>query len=330
MSDTEAEVERPAIRAALAAARPDGDPVAIEPVRQGNRKQTRLVRFASSEPVVLQTRRPANALRAEATLLAAIRDLTSVPVPRVLAAGAVGGVAFLATRFVGGADLHERFTELDPAPRRSIVRSFGRHLANLHEAFRFRRFGDLTCDGDGSDECEIEATRTRLRATGPADFREWLAAYGSAAVERLLPAFDDLRADLRELLADPAVDPTPTPRLFPWDFRPGNALVADDGLAAVLDWERPRAADAALAFAKTEHLVADWYVADPGPLREAFRAGYASVRPVPDVAPVHRVVAVADSAVDSRGSVTNPRFPELDRDGAVRFHRRALERALGP
>ena len=89
------------------------------------------------------------------------------------------------------------------------------------------------------------------------------------------------------------------------------------------------AAPPAIAVAKTEYLVADWYVDEPQPLRTAFREGYESVRPVPTVEVVHRVVAIADSAVDSHGEVTNPGYPEFGRPESVAFHRAAVERALG-
>ena len=160
------------------------------------------------------------------------------------------------------------------------------------------------------------------------DDHGWLAAYGRRAVERLPPDFDPLRARLSDCL-DTATDVEVTPRLFPWDLRPGNALAIDGAVSAVLDWERPMAAPPALALAKTEYLVADWYVDDPAPLHETFREGYESVRPLPTVGPVHRVVAIADSAVDSRGDVTNPQYPDCGRSEAVAFHREALERALG-
>lgn len=50
--------------------------------------------------------------------------------------------------------------------------------------------------------------------------------------------------------------------------------------------------------------------------------------PTVPVGPTHRVAAVASSAVDSAGAVTTPGHPPVDRDAAVAFHRRALERAL--
>lgn len=102
-----------------------------------------------------------------------------------------------------------------------------------------------------------------------------------------------MQPTLRDVVSGLRGDTAPTARLFPWDFRPGNALLADGDLAAILDWEAPLAAPAALSVAKREYLV-------------------------------------ADSAVDSTGAVTNPGYPELDRNDAVVFHRRALERAATP
>lgn len=155
----------------------------------------------------------------------------------------------------------------------------------------------------------------------------WLSTYGRAHVARLPAAFDDLRPRLRDALADGSAG---EPRLFPWDLRPGNALVADGEVTAVVDWEAPLATDPAIAVATTEYLTADWYLPDEptADLRGAFREGYRSVRPLPTVEPVHRVIAVASSAVDSAGVVTNPGFPPVDRGEAVAFHRRSLERAL--
>ena len=303
-----------AVRAALAAACPGHEPVAVEPFGRGNRKRTVLVRFADREPVVVQTSGRAGALRAEASVLRALTDRTDVPVPAVVGAGTADGTGYLVTEHVAGEDLHARFTALDADTQRGLARTFGRHLGAVHEGFAFERYGPLAAAGS-------------LRAE-EGDWRAWLRSYGLGALERLPAAFDGLRERARELLAEPAVEPEPPATLFPWDFRPGNALVADGELVAVLDWEAPLAAAPALSVAKAEYLVADWYVDDPDPLRTAFRAGYQEVRPYPEVSPVHRVAAVADSAVDTAGSVTRPGFPERDRAGAVAFHRRALERAL--
>jgi len=302
--------------AATALATATGEPPRdVEALGRGNRKLTRLVRFADRSPVVLQLCTERQWLETEAALLERIRTRTEVPVPRVLASGATDGVAFLVTAYVEGADLHERFAGLPRRRQRAISRTFGGHLGALHEAFTFEDYGRVAVE-DGA------------LAARSADWHEWFDAYGRRAVERLPAAFDAIRGDVHALLAGVPRDRAPTPRLFPWDFRPGNALVADERVAAILDWEAPLSAAPALSVAKAEYLVASWYVDDPEPLRSAFVAGYERRRPYPDVRPAHRAAAIADSAVDSTGTVTNPRYPELDRDAAVAFHRAALQDCL--
>lgn len=293
----------------------DEPAIEIDPLHRGNRKQTAIARFDEHGPVVVQVCDELTWLRTETTLLTAICERSDVPVPPVLSSGIHDGVAYTLTAYVVGDDLHERFTSLDPETRLTLVRTFGSYLAQLHEAFQFDGYGTLVRT-DGT----LAARRD--------DWGAWFRGYGHRVVERLPAGFEPLRTELRELLADWSPTASPSARLYPWDFRPGNALVADGTITAVLDWEAPLAAPPSLSVAKAEYLVADWYVSGPEPLREAFRSGYASVRPYPSVPATHRVAAIADSAVDSAGTVTNPRYPELDHDDAVRFHRRALENAL--
>lgn len=293
----------------------DEQPRTIEPIRRGNRKGTAVARFLEQPPVVVQVCDEPAWLRTEATLLAEILERTSVPVPSVLAFGCHEDVSYMLTEYVPGEDLHERFTELSPEARRTVVESLGSFLAQLHEAFRFDGYGALVQTGD---------TLTPERA----EWGGWFDEYADRAVARLPQSFDPVRPELRELLTGSSPTSSPPARLYPWDFRPGNALVADKSVSAVLDWEAPLAAPPSLSVAKAEYLVVDWYVPDPAPLRDAFRAGYARVRPYPSVSPADRAVAIADSAVDSLGEVTNPQYPELEADESVAFHRRALEACL--
>jgi len=287
---------------------PERQPTAVEPMTAGGRRPTAVVRFADSPPLVVQLASDAAAVRTEATLLAAVREHTSVPVATVVASGVHADTPYLVSDHRPGRNLHTVFTDCDPARQRAIAGSFGRYLGELHDAFAFDGCGELTAD-DG-------------RFTAPeSDCGRWLTGYGRTAIERLPSSFDHLRDRLLAVLED---TPSGPPRLFPWDLRPGNALATDGTISAVVDWERPMAAPAALAVAKTEYLVADWYVPDPGPLRTAFHEGYESVRRLPTVAPGHRVVAIADSAVDSDGVVTNPRYPELGHAESVAFHNSAL------
>lgn len=303
--------------AAVALAAVAEEPTDIEPIARGNRKQTAIARFPNRGPVVVQVATEPSWLTTEATLLRAIRERTFVPVPPVLAAGTHRGVGYTLTAYVAGRDLHASFSAAEGATQRELARWFGRALARLHDAFTFDGYGRIAVDGEGFTAAHQ-------------DWPAWFESYGVRAVDRLPPAFDDLTDDLRAVLVSPAERPAadPTPRLFPWDFRPGNTLVADGSVTAVLDWEAPLSAATALSVAKTEYLVADWYVDDPDPLGAAFREGYESVRPLPAIGRAHRVAAIAATAVDAAGQVTNPRYPPVDRAAAVTFHREALSSVL--
>jgi len=296
--------------------RPGLEPVAIERPRQGNHKTTAIARYEEGPSIVVQTADDADAIAVEAALLSAITERTTVPVPKLLDSGSVDGHSggYLLTEYVPGQDLHERFVDLPADRRRSVARRFGTILGRLHEAFPFDSAGPLRVGDDG----ELAAAGSSMDA--------WFRSTTERALSALPPAFDDLRPALADAMAPP---PRPNPpRLYPWDLRPGNAVVRDDRLVAVLDWGGPCAADPALSIAKTEHLLTRWYGTTPEPLEAAFREGYASVRPRPDISDAYRVAAVVSAAVDSNGTVTRPHYPERTGDDAVAIHREWLAERL--
>lgn len=303
-----------AAQSALESVTPE-QPTRCRRLGRGNRKLSTLVSYDQREPVVLQLCDEQSWLRTESALLEEIRNRTAVPVPPVLASGTDAGIAYMVTNHVEGRDLHERFGSFGTETKAELARSFGSHLASLHEAFRFEDYGALVVDGESFQAWHENWT-------------DWFTEYGRSAVDRLPAEFEGLRGELLALFDAYSPDEAPTARLYPWDFRPGNALVEDSHVTAVLDWEAPMAAGPALSVAKAEYLIADWYVDEPAPLRRAFVDGYEQVREYPDIEPVHRAAAIADSAVDSTGTVTNPKYPELDERGAIEFHRGALGRLL--
>lgn len=286
---------------------PGYDPSGIAFPPQGNHKETIVAHYPDRAAAVVQLTDDPAAAHVEASLLASISDRTDVPVPALLARGSIGGRGYLVTEYVAGRDLHQHYAALDGDTRERLARRFGEMLGRLHAAFQFEAAGPLALDETGT-----------LEATGPPAgvFARRHARDGFAA---LPDAFDDRRDAIADALADrPEADRAP--RLYPWDLRPGNALVDGDDIAAVVDWGDPLAADPALAVAKVEHLVSNWYVDDPIPLRTAFRDGYEAVRPLPDVSAADRITAVVQSAVDSTGAVTRPRYPELTGEDAVATH----------
>ena len=337
--------DAPWLEAAMSTVRPGRSVVSVESTEAGGRRSTLIVRFADADPVVVRGGRNEESGRSVATegmLLAAITDATAVPVPEPLSWGSAtngsvetrdesqrrGDGAWIVTRFVEGDDLHGRFSGLTPATRRGIAAAFGRYLGELHATFQFDGYGRLTAS-DGILRSEGGPDDGRRGSDADA-WCEWLVERGHESLDRLPAEFDDIAEAARTRLDAWSVETAPTPRLYPWDLRPGNALVADGRIAAIVDWESPLAAGAALSVAKAEYLLADWYVpAEVDALRRAFRDGYAAVRALPAVETVHRIVAVAETAVDSHGRVTNPRYPPVDRSEAVQFHRKHLRDAAG-
>ena len=316
---------------------PEQHVASVSPIRSGNRKTTTVVEFAADPAVVVQTASDIDALRSEAAVTMLLNDATSIPVPTVLAGGVAGGAAYMITERVGGDDLHERFASLPPERRHEIARAFGRYLGETHAVAAFGSFGDVEPTGEEwtADEWPTAGRVSTLAVREHTDPVTWLRRYGRIALDRLPPAFNAVAARIRQRLDEAAADAVANaadrasePVLFPWDLRPGNALVDEDGIAAVLDWESPMAAPAALAVAKVEYLVVDWYLDDPSAERAAFRAGYEAVRRYPEIDPVVRAIAIADTAVDSIGAVTNPMYPELGREAAIRFHHDALTRTI--
>ncbi|MFB6126078.1 MAG: phosphotransferase family protein [Halolamina sp.] len=295
------------------------EPRRVRPVDRGNHKRTATVAVDGEAHdgagLVVQVAPSGADLETESAVAEAVRERTAVPVPRVVATGAVGDRPYVVTERAAGEDLHERFVALPAVDRIAVVRAFGRHLAATHDAFAFDGCGDVVA-ADGE-----------LRVPSPTPWNRWLRERARGARDALPPAFDDLRDRITRAVeaADLAADPPAT--LFPWDLRPGNALVADGELTAVLDWGEPLSAPPALSVAKAEHVVADWYET-PEPLREHFRAGYRAVRALPAVEPIHRLVAVLAPVVDSEGVVTRPDYPEREGEAAVAFHRDHLRTQL--
>jgi Ser/Thr protein kinase RdoA (MazF antagonist) len=325
-----------AVRAVVRRAFPDAEVASVTPIPRGNRKQTVLVSFDDRPDVVVQcSSRPA-ALRTEVAVARAVRRRTGVPVPRVLAAGECDGLGYAVVELARGADLHERFVGLSDERRRTVAETFGGYLAELHEAFAFDAYGAVVASegeqsalaGDASADDAADGDGKSFRVVGTRDWSGWFRSHAREGIDALPAAFDGLVDDLRAAVEEAALPERPPSRLYPWDFRPGNALYADRRVTAVLDWGEPLAAAPGLAAAKAEYLVADWYVPENPPLRAAFREGYVSVRPYPDVPRVYRLAAVIRSAVDSAGVVTRPRYPEVDGDPALAFHREQLARWL--
>ena len=301
----------PESRRLIASVFPDRAVESVSDSTAGNSKRTVAVWFEEHDPVVLQYSTDTS-LRTEGELARAIRNRTTVPVPRVVEIGSHGPSSYIVSELAPGKNLHSRFAGLNREPQLRIARQFGHYLAEIHDAFSF--------EGVGQVNSSMGPDGLRFHAAASDDFEGWFHRYAREGIEALPEPFDPVRDRLEDAVLSRGYDCDWDPCLFPWDLRPGNALVMDGRLSAVLDWGDPLAAPPGLAVAKAQHLIADWYVEDTAPVRSAFRDGYESVRPYPTVPTVFSLVAVLRSAVDSHGVVTRPRYPEWTGEKAVRFH----------
>lgn len=328
----------------------DAEVRATEPAPTGNSKRTVFATLANSRRVVVQYA-PGDTLATETALWRAIDARTEIPVAGILVAGETTHpetserLSYVVCDRVRGLDLHTAFVELTPSDRHAVVRTLGRHLADLHAAFPFDGYGEVSRTDAGGGIRVLDPTL---------DWRSWFDDYleaGLAALTEADPRLAALAPEVRAAVDLDSLPARPPAHLFPWDFRPGNVVL--DGtagtVAAVLDWGAPLAADPALSLAKATYLTTEWYVpeddrrrpsartsgdaARPDPdtaarLREAFRDGYADRRPVPEVPRAYRLAAVVRSAVDSRETVTRPGYPEREGAAAVAFHRDRLRSLL--
>lgn len=304
------------VRRGLRAGGINASVASVERPAEGNRKETAIVSLSDGRTVVVQRSADPDALRTETRLTRAVDARTTVPVPTVVGHESIDGDGYRVVERVRGRNLHSRFKTADD--RRGLARTFGKALAELHDAFAFERFGRVVADGS-------------LSARGPAEWDAWIERYAERWIAALPEPLADLDAPLRRAVRTQEADrddAVPTPRVFPWDLRPGNTLVRDGEIVAVLDWEAPLAATPGLGLAKLDHLVADWYVDDGSDLRRAIREGYRTVRDLPRVTRRERIAAVAEAVVDSDGVVTRPGYPERTGADAIAFHRDRLAALL--
>jgi aminoglycoside phosphotransferase (APT) family kinase protein len=162
--------------------------------------------------VVVQRQR-VNAER-DMAIEAAVLDAASaagVPVPEVLGfLPDVDGAATLVTRHVPGETIARRILRNDryATARGRLVEQLGRSLARLH------RIGPDAIDGIEADDL-LTSYRERLDESGQPH-----------------PAFE-----LAFRWLDEHRPPPSTHRLVHGDYRLGNVIVDEEGLAAVIDWE---------------------------------------------------------------------------------------------
>ncbi|WP_019345942.1 phosphotransferase family protein, partial [Mycolicibacterium conceptionense] len=197
-----------------------GDGVAVENLREltGGASRTTwafdAVTGIARRPLILRTGAPDDVhagmeLEAEAQRAAAV---AGAPVPHVLVAddsvGALGD-PFLICDFIGGETIVRRIQRnLDDAGRARLLAQCAQALAAIHRA-------DPPALPELVEQDQIAQWRAQLDEMGDT----------TATFEWVFRWLDANR-------------PSPSaPRLVHGDFRMGNVIVDDSGLAAVLDWE---------------------------------------------------------------------------------------------
>lgn len=190
----------------------------------------------------------------EPLVVGLVAEATSLPVPAVLATGTVDGQRWAIYEFCSGQSPAYQRSPL--SVRERIVRRIGTVLGRLHAIDRFDRVGGLA------------RTNDRLVVRPP--FDPWVPH----RIRRLLPART-----------------TGEPVMCHGDLFPGNLLVEDGRITAVLDWGNAHVSTPGYALARAEMRFVDWFLfpaAERDRLRAALRAGYRGHRPLP---PAYETVA---------------------------------------
>ncbi len=147
-----------------------------------------------------------------------------IPVPRVLALGQYRGRPYQIQQFIRGEKLHHVWRGLSPSERERIMAELAGYLSNLHR-LGFSEFGRACGDGVG--------------------YATWLAYY-ETALQNTMADLEVLRIPIPAEILALALDYVERhrdvlrggmPVLVHRDLWPGNILVRDGAIAAILDFE---------------------------------------------------------------------------------------------
>jgi Ser/Thr protein kinase RdoA (MazF antagonist) len=158
--------------------------------------------------------------------------------------------------------------------RERRLRNAGATLATLHEETDFEAHGYLRARDDALE----------LDAHGPwSDMLEAIVEGWTNDLEGT--RFEDAGKTVLTFVRDNAerFDVADGPELVHGDFQPENVRFDGEQVVAVLDWEFSLAGAGEFDLCRTEREFFDWHDApeSDGDLRDALRAGYESVRPLP-------------------------------------------------
>jgi aminoglycoside phosphotransferase (APT) family kinase protein len=218
------------VRSLIAEREPEPAEVTISPIPGGASRETWLAE-ADGRRWVLRRDPPGSEslvpMRGEFELIRRAAD-AGVPVPEPVAFEPDGGrlgTAGMLIAFVDGTSVAPRILRRDEyeGARGRLPRQLGAALAEIHRLTTADVDGILPPSPDDPALAQISEWERQLDGIGEA-----------------LPAVE---LGLRWLRAN--APPPASPRLVHGDFRLGNFIIAEDGLAAVIDWELAHLGDPA-------------------------------------------------------------------------------------
>lgn len=200
----------------------------------------------------------------EARVIQHVEANTSVPVPEILA---VGKDYFVAA-------WHDGVPQEAPQVDETVVRTMGAGLATLHEETAFDSPGFLRVGGDGL-ELDARETWHAVVCEHLAGLQDWLEPHGYDDAADVALAFVREHPDLLAGCGDSV--------LCHGNYLPDHVGTADGALACLIDFEHAVVGPGEYDFWRAA--LPTFYSIDRGIDEggvEAFRAGYESVRPLPD------------------------------------------------
>jgi aminoglycoside phosphotransferase (APT) family kinase protein len=236
----------------------DRDVRSCEPAKAGRMAETYLLTLAGP-PGRVVCKFGGSSVRTrdvvEPPVVRLVDRTTDLPVPTVLETGRLpeAGRRWAVYEFRDGTT-PTPFDRLGLPVREALLRDVGSALARLHATHQFEQAGGLARAGDDLRIC----TPRGLHVPGKA------------------------RELLQRMPGRRWTDPQPV--LTHGDLYPGNLLVEDGELTALLDWGNAHVTTAGYALARAELRFVDWF--RPGreeraSLRAALRAGYRRHRTLP-------------------------------------------------
>jgi Ser/Thr protein kinase RdoA (MazF antagonist) len=214
----------------------------------------------------------------EGRVLRLVDRETRVPVPAVLAVDDVGFVAAYRD------DAPDAPASDPPRLRPDWLHAAGRALGRLHEDAPFERPGLLAVDGDPADPGPGLRVDAGPGATWSDALDDLLAVYQDAVADA---GYADVVADARDVLGTDAdrfdVLEGRDPALLHGWFTPEHVAVEGGEVTCVVDFEHALVGSAEWDYWRTAVPLFEGDRWDrPDDAAERFRAGYESVRPLPD------------------------------------------------